>query len=115
MIIIHVSSSIASGGQPNDTGLAAQPGREQEFRDSLLDAVEYAKALKCPRYNVCVCVCVGGGGGCVLRGGGGECSRDSLLDAVEYAKALKCPRYNVCVCMEGDGRSRALSRIFCLG
>lgn len=35
-----------------DRGLAAVPGREQEFRDSLEPAIAYARALRCPTIHV---------------------------------------------------------------
>ncbi len=35
-----------------ERGLACLPGREQEFRSSLLLALEYAQALDCPRIHV---------------------------------------------------------------
>lgn len=34
-----------------DRGLAAVPGREQEFRDGFLLALEYARVLQCPRVH----------------------------------------------------------------
>jgi hydroxypyruvate isomerase len=35
-----------------DRGLAAVPGREEEFRTALLTAISYARALDCPRVHV---------------------------------------------------------------
>ena len=35
-----------------DRGMAALPGREAEFQDSIGKAVEYAKALNCPRIHI---------------------------------------------------------------
>ncbi len=35
-----------------DRGLAALPGREQEFEDSLVLALDYAEALNCPQIHV---------------------------------------------------------------
>jgi hydroxypyruvate isomerase len=35
-----------------ERGLAALPGREAEFRDSILRALDYAQALHCPRVHV---------------------------------------------------------------
>jgi hydroxypyruvate isomerase len=34
-----------------ERGIACLPGREQEFRDSLEQAIAYAKAVNCPRLN----------------------------------------------------------------
>jgi hydroxypyruvate isomerase len=34
-----------------DRGIACMPGREGEFQDSVGLAIEYAKALNCPRLN----------------------------------------------------------------
>jgi hydroxypyruvate isomerase len=39
-------------GGPGDKGLAAVPGRENNFRMALLAALDYAVALKCPRLHV---------------------------------------------------------------
>jgi 2-dehydrotetronate isomerase len=38
--------------QAGDRGLAAQPGREREFDDALVLALEYARALECPQVHV---------------------------------------------------------------
>jgi hydroxypyruvate isomerase len=35
-----------------DRGMACLPGREQEFRDSIVQALRYAEALACPRIHV---------------------------------------------------------------
>ncbi len=35
-----------------ERGLACLPGREAEFRDGMAKAIEYAKALQCPRIHV---------------------------------------------------------------
>jgi len=40
------------GAQAGDRGLAGQPQRQQEFRDGLQQAVEYAVAIGCPRIHV---------------------------------------------------------------
>lgn len=37
-----------------ERGIACLPGRESEFRDGVGKAIEYAKALKCPRINCLV-------------------------------------------------------------
>jgi len=36
----------------DEKGIAAIPGREQEFRDSIAEAIYYATALSCPRIHV---------------------------------------------------------------
>lgn len=36
--------------QNGELGLGAVPGREQDFRQGLAQAVQYAKALDCKRY-----------------------------------------------------------------
>lgn len=46
------------GTRPDDRGLAALPGREQDFRRSFETALDYARVLKCPRIRV-VCGHVG--------------------------------------------------------
>jgi hydroxypyruvate isomerase len=40
--------------QAGDRGIACLPGREGEFQDGVGKAIEYAKALKCPRLNCLV-------------------------------------------------------------
>lgn len=39
-------------GTPGEKGLAACPGREQDFRASLISAIDYARALRCKRLHV---------------------------------------------------------------
>lgn len=47
----HATSlSVYAGSVAGDVGLAAQPGREEECRTLLSRAIDYANALKCPRY-----------------------------------------------------------------
>ena len=41
-----------STGSPGEYGVAAVPGREEDFKTFLSTAIEYAVALKCPRYVV---------------------------------------------------------------
>lgn len=38
--------------EAGERGIAALPGREQEFRDGFAQALEYAQALDCPRLHV---------------------------------------------------------------
>jgi hydroxypyruvate isomerase len=38
--------------QAGERGLACQPGREEEFRTGVLDALKYADALRCPRIHL---------------------------------------------------------------
>ena len=40
---------VGSGCRTGDRGLAAQVGREEDFRESLRRAIAYAKALNCPK------------------------------------------------------------------
>jgi hydroxypyruvate isomerase len=40
--------------EAGERGIACLPGREGEFQDSVGKAIEYAKALKCPRLNCLV-------------------------------------------------------------
>lgn len=39
--------------QAGDLGLGAVPGREAEFRQGLVLALDYARALSCKRLGVC--------------------------------------------------------------
>ncbi len=44
----------AGDWQAGERGIACLPGREGEFKDGVGKAIEYAKALKCPRLNCLV-------------------------------------------------------------
>ena len=44
----------AGDWQAGERGIACLPGREGEFQDGVGKAIEYAKALKCPRLNCLV-------------------------------------------------------------
>jgi len=44
----------AGDWQAGERGIASLPGREGEFQDGVGKAIEYAKALKCPRLNCLV-------------------------------------------------------------
>ena len=44
----------AGDWQAGERGIACLPGREREFQDGVGKAIEYAKALKCPRLNCLV-------------------------------------------------------------
>ena len=44
----------AGDWQAGERGIACLPGREREFQDGVGRAIEYAKALKCPRLNCLV-------------------------------------------------------------
>ncbi len=44
-------NSVPGDWDAGERGLASLPGREQEFLDGIGKAVEYAKALKCPRIH----------------------------------------------------------------
>ena len=39
-------------GQPGERGLAALPGRQQQFRQAMEQALHYAQVLRCPRIHV---------------------------------------------------------------
>ena len=39
-------------GEAGERGLAAQPGRQQQFREAMEQALHYAQVLRCPRIHV---------------------------------------------------------------
>ncbi len=51
MVLHNVPSGDWAAGE---RGIAVLPGRESEFQDGVGKAIEYAKALKCPRLNCLV-------------------------------------------------------------
>jgi hydroxypyruvate isomerase len=51
MVLHNVSSGDWAAGE---RGIAALPGRESEFQEGVGKAIEYAKALRCPRLNCLV-------------------------------------------------------------
>lgn len=68
----------APPGRAGERGLAALPGREEEFRCSLLEqALPYARALGCPRVHVMA--------GTVPEGADRDACRVTLLRNLEWA------------------------------
>ena len=49
MVLINAPAGDWAGGE---RGIAALPGREEEFQASIGDAVAYARELMCPRVHV---------------------------------------------------------------
>jgi len=68
-------------GQPGDRGIAALPGREDEFRRSFeQQALPYACTLRCPRIHVMA--------GTVPAGTSSEACRDTLLRNLQWAAPI---------------------------
>lgn len=67
----------APPGDSGEKGLAALPGRDREFRESIAKALEYAMALGCPRVHVMA--------GLVPTGGDVAAMRRSYIDNLRYA------------------------------
>ncbi len=63
-----------------ERGLACLPGREQEFRESITTALDYAQTLKCPRLHVMA--------GVIPEGVDQEVVRQTYIDNLLYA--AKC-------------------------
>lgn len=74
-----------------DRGLGAQPGREAEFRESLAKAIEYARALSCPRIHVMA--------GSVKPGADRDAMRRTFLDNLRYAARAAAP-HGITLCIE---------------
>jgi len=51
MVLHNIPSGNWAAGE---RGIACLPGRESEFKETVVKAIEYAKALKCPRLNCLV-------------------------------------------------------------
>lgn len=66
-----------------ERGLASLPGREAEFRDGIAKAIEYAKALQCPRIHVMA--------GLVPQGADAATVRASYVANVRYAAEQAAP------------------------
>src|SRR4051794_39941873 len=47
-LFLALFNTVPGDWNAGERGLAAQPGREQEFRDGVDKAITYAKAAKCP-------------------------------------------------------------------
>ena len=69
----------AGDWQAGDRGIACLPGREGEFQDGVGKAIEYAKALKCPRLNCLV--------GKTSPGVSTEKIRQTLVNNLRFAAA----------------------------
>jgi hydroxypyruvate isomerase len=68
-------------GRPGDRGIAALPGREDEFRRSFAEqALPYARALRCERIHVMA--------GTVPAGADRAAYRDTLLGNLQWAAPL---------------------------
>ena len=62
-----------------ERGIACLPGREGEFQEGVEEAIEYAKALKCPALNCLV--------GLTPRGSSAAKVRDTLISNLKFAAA----------------------------
>jgi hydroxypyruvate isomerase len=69
----------AGDWQAGERGIACLPGREGEFQDGVGKAIEYAKALKCPRLNCLV--------GKTPQGLSMEKIRQTLVNNLRFAAA----------------------------
>jgi len=69
----------AGDWQAGDRGIACLPGRAGEFQDGVGKAIEYAKALKCPRLNCLV--------GKTPQGVSTEKIRQTLVNNLRFAAA----------------------------
>ena len=69
----------AGDWQAGERGIACLPGREGEFQDGVGKAIEYAKALKCPRINCLV--------GKTPQGVSTENIRKTLVNNLRFAAA----------------------------
>ena len=69
--------------EAGERGIACLPGREAEFRSGLLQALEYARRLRCPRVHVMAGVARAG----MDRARLGACYRANLHWAAEQAAA----------------------------
>jgi hydroxypyruvate isomerase len=66
-----------------ERGLASLPGREAEFREGIAQAIEYAKALQCPRIHVMA--------GLVPQGADAATVRATYVANVRYAAEQAAP------------------------
>lgn len=48
--IVRMMHLLIGDWEGGDRGIAAIPGREREFKDSLQKSLQYAKALECKRF-----------------------------------------------------------------
>jgi hydroxypyruvate isomerase len=76
--LVQVLHNLPAGNwQAGERGIACLPGREGEFRDGVGAAIEYAKALGCPRLNCLV--------GKSPQGVSSEKVRQTLVDNLRFA------------------------------
>lgn len=74
-----------------DRGLGAQPGREAEFRECLAKAIEYARALACPRIHVMA--------GLIKPGVERALMRRTFIDNLRFAAREAAP-HGITICIE---------------
>ncbi|GHC16965.1 hydroxypyruvate isomerase [Kushneria pakistanensis] len=67
----------AGDWEAGERGLAALPGREREFRDSVETAIRYARALNCPRVHAMA--------GVAGEGADIQTMQDTYLDNIRFA------------------------------
>src|SRR4030067_3400860 len=76
--LVQVLHNLPAGNwQAGERGIACLPGREGEFQDGVGTAIEYAKALGCPRLNCLV--------GKLPQGVSSEKVRQALVDNLRFA------------------------------
>jgi hydroxypyruvate isomerase len=73
--------------EAGDRGLASLPGREHEFSASIVTALRYAQALRCPRVHVM----------------SGLLPEDA--DAEERERRLRMMKRNLALCLPGGRRA----------
>ena len=71
-----------------DRGIAALPGREKEFVDSVKIALDYANELDCPRLHMMAGLIERDGETIVDRNSASDCYVDNLARAAELAAAV---------------------------
>ena len=74
-----------------ERGLAALPGREREFSDSVEQAIAYARELDCPRLHVMA--------GCLPSGVPADAARLVYLDNLQHA-ARRCAAHGITLLIE---------------
>lgn len=74
-----------------ERGLAALPGRENEFREGVEQALDYARHLACPRLHAMA--------GCPDAGVSAEAARQVYVDNLQYAARL-CAQHGITLLIE---------------
>ncbi|AVS73387.1 2-oxo-tetronate isomerase [Paracidovorax cattleyae] len=74
--------------EAGERGLACLPGREAEFRDGIVQAVAYARALACPRIHVMAGIVPEGADPAALRATYAANLRDAVALAAPHGIAL---------------------------